>query len=95
MFVFTGKLFVFTWPVHGLRRSRGADGHHVGPQVRSWLAALPNARFRRQPAAPEQARPGHETQVRGHTGHGVLEVEGAERAGSPTATRHWTTIAGC
>jgi len=74
MFVSVGKLFVSAGPVHGLRRSRGADGHHAGPQVRGWNAALPVARLRWPPAAPEQARPGHETQMRGHAGHCILEV---------------------
>jgi len=95
IFVFVGKLFVSAGPVHGLRRSRGADGHHAGPQVRGWNAALPVAGLRWPPAAPEQARPGHETQMRGHTGHCILEVEGAERSGAPAAARPWTTIAGC
>lgn len=94
IFVFVGKLFVSARPVHRLRRSRGADGHHAGPQVRGWNAALPDARFR-WPPAPEQARSGHETQMRGHTGHGVLEVKGAERAGAPASARPWNAIAGC
>jgi len=94
IFVFVGKLFVSARPVHRLRRSRRADGHHAGPQVRSWNAALPDAGFRWS-SAPEQARPGHETQMRGHAGHSVLEVKGAERAGAPAAARTWNAIAVC
>lgn len=95
MFVFVGELFVSAGPIHGLRRSRGADGHHAGSQVRGWNAALPVARLQWPPAAPKQAGPGHETKMCGHAGHCLLEVEGAERPGAPAAARPWTTIAGC
>lgn len=82
-----GQLVVPEGPVHRVRGPRGADGHHAGPQVRGGNAALPVAGDRRTPvaAAPQQVRPGHEAQVRGHAGHGVLEVERAKRAGPPDA----------
>lgn len=81
-----GQLVVPEGPVYRVRGPRGANGHHAGPQVRGGNAALPVARGRTPvAAAPQQVRPGHEAQVRGHVGHGVLEVEGAKRAGPPAA----------
>lgn len=82
----SGQLVVPERPVYRVRGPRGANGHHAGPQVRGGNAALPVARGRTPvTAAPQQVRPGHEAQVRGHVGHGLLEVERAKRASPPAA----------
>lgn len=96
--IWTGQLVVSPRALHGIRGPRGSDGDHVGPKVRSGNATLPvvvhGSNGRRPLAAAEQARPRHETQVRGHTWHGILEVQGTERVSTPSAIRRRTADPG-